>query len=99
VWDTDGLLPTQRCIGQGPAGATGLVLREGVVIEVSVKESALAQQMPEDWAADLQRPHARADSERCPARLSVPRRLVDRGVPAASPDSALLGAQGCRRGC
>jgi site-specific DNA-cytosine methylase len=54
VWDADGLLPTQRCIGQGPAGATGLVLREGVVTEVSLEESALAQQMPEDWATDLQ---------------------------------------------
>ena len=54
VWDADGLLPTQRCIGQGPAGATGLVLREGVVTEVSLEESALAQQMPEDWVSDLQ---------------------------------------------
>jgi hypothetical protein len=54
VWGADGLLPTQRCIGQGPAGATGLVLREGVVTGVSVAESALAQQMPGDWVADLQ---------------------------------------------
>jgi hypothetical protein len=54
VWGADGLLPTQRCIGQGPAGATGLVLREGVVTEVSLEESALAQQMPEDWVSDLQ---------------------------------------------
>jgi hypothetical protein len=54
VWDVDGMLPTQRCIGQGPAGATGLVLRGGLVTEVSVEESALAQQMPEDWEADLQ---------------------------------------------
>jgi hypothetical protein len=48
------VLPTQRCIGQGPVGATGLVLREGVVTEVSLEESALAQQMPEDWVTDLQ---------------------------------------------
>ena len=54
VWDSKGLLPTQRCVGQGPAGATGLVLREGVVTQVTLEESALAQQMPEDWAADLQ---------------------------------------------
>jgi hypothetical protein len=33
---------------------TGLVLREGVVTEVSVGGSALAQQMPADWAAELQ---------------------------------------------
>jgi hypothetical protein len=40
--------------GEGPAGATGLVLREGVVTEVWLGESALAQQMPEDWVSHLQ---------------------------------------------
>jgi hypothetical protein len=37
VWDSKGLLPTQRCVGKGPAGATGLVLREGVVTEVTLE--------------------------------------------------------------
>jgi hypothetical protein len=32
-------------VGQGPAGAAGLVLREGVVTEVTLEESALAQQL------------------------------------------------------
>jgi site-specific DNA-cytosine methylase len=45
VWSEEGLLPTQRCVGQGPAGAAGLVLREGVVTEVALEESALAQQL------------------------------------------------------
>jgi hypothetical protein len=39
VWDSKGLLPTQRCVGGGPAGATGLVLREGVVTQVTLEES------------------------------------------------------------
>ena len=43
VWSDEGLLPTQKCVGQGPAGATGLVLREGVVTVVTPEESALAQ--------------------------------------------------------
>ena len=47
VWSADGLLPTQRCSGQGPAGATGLVLREGVVTRVTPQESAMAQQLPD----------------------------------------------------
>jgi site-specific DNA-cytosine methylase len=47
VWSSAGLLPTQRCSGQGPAGSTGLVLREGVVTEVTPQESAMAQQLPD----------------------------------------------------
>jgi hypothetical protein len=45
-WSEEGLLPTQRCVGQGPAGAAGLVLREGVVAEVALEEPALAQLRP-----------------------------------------------------
>ena len=52
VWSEEGLLPTQRCVGQGPAGASGLVLREGVVTEVTLEESALAQQLPEEWVLE-----------------------------------------------
>jgi site-specific DNA-cytosine methylase len=52
VWSEEGLLPTQRCVGQGPAGAAGLVLREGVLTEVALEESALAQQLPEDWVLE-----------------------------------------------
>ena len=52
VWSDEGLLPTQKCVGQGPAGATGLVLREGVVTVVTPEESALAQQLPEEWVLE-----------------------------------------------
>jgi hypothetical protein len=52
VWSEEGLLPTQRCVGQGPAGAAGLVLREGVVTEVTLEEPALAQQLPEEWVLE-----------------------------------------------
>jgi hypothetical protein len=52
VWSEEGLLPTQRCVGQGPAGAAGPVLREGVVTEVTLAEPALAQQLPEDWVLE-----------------------------------------------
>ena len=52
VWSEEGLLPTQRCVGQGPAGAAGLVLREGVVTEVTLEESAPAQQLPEEWVLE-----------------------------------------------
>ena len=52
VWSDEGLLPTQRCYGEGPAGATGLVLREGVVTKVTLEESLLAQQLPERLLTD-----------------------------------------------
>ena len=52
VWSPEGLLPTQRCGGQGPAGATGLVLREGVPTRVTVEESMVAQQLPERMLDD-----------------------------------------------
>jgi hypothetical protein len=52
VWSDEGLLPTQRCVGVGPAGATGLVLREGVVTKVTLEEPLLAQQLPERLLKD-----------------------------------------------
>jgi hypothetical protein len=52
VWSPEGLLPAQRCVGQGPAGATGLVLREGVPTRVTIKESMVAQQLPERMLQD-----------------------------------------------
>ena len=52
VWSDEGLLPTQRCVGDGPAGATGLVLRGGVVTKVTKVESALVQQLPDALCQD-----------------------------------------------
>ena len=52
VWSPEGLLPAQRCVGQGPAGATGLVLREGVPTRVTIEESMVAQQLPERMLQD-----------------------------------------------
>jgi hypothetical protein len=47
VYSDQGLLPTQRTTGQGAAGATGLVMRGGVVTVVTLAESQAAQQLPE----------------------------------------------------
>ena len=48
VYSDQGLLPTQRTTGQGAAGATGLVMRGGVITVVTAAESQAAQQLPED---------------------------------------------------
>jgi hypothetical protein len=53
VWSDEGLLPTQRCVGEGPAGATGLMFREGVITKVALEEPLLAQQgLPERLLTD-----------------------------------------------
>jgi hypothetical protein len=53
VWSDEGLLPTQRCFDEGPAGATDLVIREGVVTKVALGEPLLTQQqLPERLLTD-----------------------------------------------
>ena len=56
------------------------------------------QKIADSRPASIDDAHARADWERCAARHSVSRRLVDRGVLAAAPDRSHYRAQGCRRG-